>query len=148
MSNEYTEALDWNSSIENESEFELLPEGVYEFTVISMDRGRYAGSEKMSACPQANLTIEVRDPKSNIQGKVFDTLYLHKKAEWRLSQFFIAIGQKKKGEPLQPNWNMVPGSTGKLELTINEYERNGEKKKNNRVARYVPREFKAFNGGF
>lgn len=148
MSNEYTEALDWNSSIENESEFELLPEGEYEFTVISMDRGRYAGSEKMSACPQANLTIEVRDPKSNIQGKVFDTLYLHKKAEWKLSQFFIAIGQKKKGEPLQPNWNMVPGSTGKLELTINEYERNGEKKKNNRVARYVPREFKAFNGGF
>lgn len=137
--------LDWNSTIEKESEFELLPEGTYDFTVESMERGRFAGSEKMSACPQANLTLIVHD--GDLQGKIFDTLYLHSKAEWRLSQFFTAIGQKKKGEPLQPNWNLVPGSTGKLELTINEYEKNGEKRKNNRVSRYIPKENKTFTPG-
>jgi len=151
MSNEYmNDALDWNSSIEKESEFELLPEGEYAFTVESLERARFAGSEKMSACPVANITLVITDD-SGSQHKVFDSLYLHKKSEWKLSQFFIGIGQKKKGEPLNPRWNEVPGSTGRLELTINEYTaKDGTKKKNNKVSRYLPKEFKAWSpgGGF
>ena len=145
------EALDWSSSIEKESEFELLPEGEYEFRVESMERGRYPGSERMSACPMANITLILTDDAGE-QHKVFDTLYLHKKSEWKLSQFFVGIGQKKKGEPLNPRWDEVPGSTGRLELTINEYtsKTDGTKKKNNKVSRYLPKEVKKWapGGGF
>ena len=146
MSNEMNEALDWNSTIEKESEFELLPEGEYDFTVIAMERGRFNGSEKMSACPVANLTLEVRDDAGNV-GKVFESLYLHRKSEWRLSQFFVSIGQKKKGEPLNPNWNEVPGASGRLELAINSYQKNGETRKNNKVSKYLPKEQKTFVPG-
>ena len=147
MSEVMNEALDWSSEISQESEFVILPEGEYDFVVESMERGRFAGSEKMSACPTANLTLRVTDPATGEGGKIFDTLYLHTKAEWRLSQFFTGIGQKAKGEPLCPNWNEVPGATGKLELTINEYAKNGETRKNNKVGRYLPKEKKTFVPG-
>ena len=148
MNNENMEALDWNSEITKESEFELLPEGEYPFLVESMERGRFPGSEKMSACPSANLTLVIKSPESGNDVRVFDTLYLHQKAEWRLSQFFISIGQKKKGEPLRMNWNMVPGAKGMLKLTVNKYIRkDGSQAENNRVSAYLPKEAKTFTPG-
>ena len=132
-------ALDWNSEITKDDEYELLPEGTYNFRVESFERGRFNGSEKMSACNQANLTLAVTDPASGKSGKIFDTLFLHSKSEWRLSQFFTAIGQKKKGEPLRMNWNLVPGATGRLELTVNRYtKKDGSTGENNRVGKYLP----------
>lgn len=141
-------ALDWNDTITKEAEFELLPEGEYNFTVESFERGRFDGSEKMSPCPMANLTLLVSDPASGKTGKVFDSLYLNSKAEWRLSQFFTSIGQKKKGEPLVMNWNQVPGASGRLKLTVNKYtDKNGNARENNRVSSYLAKEQKAFTPG-
>jgi len=148
MDNNMERALDWNDTINKDDEYELLPEGTYEFTVESFERGRFDGSEKMSACPMANLTLLVKDPATGKQGKVFDTLFLHSKAEWRLSQFFTGIGQKKKGEPLRMDWNRVPGSTGRLELTVNKYtKKDGSSGENNRVGKYLPKEKKQFTPG-
>ena len=42
-------ALDWDSEITKDDEFELLPAGTYSFKVESLERARFAGSEKMSA---------------------------------------------------------------------------------------------------
>ena len=140
--------MDWNDVISQEQEFELLPAGTYDFTVEKMERGRYAGSEKMAACNMANLSLSVTDPQTGASGMVFDTLYLSSKAEWRLSQFFLSIGQKKKGEPLRPNWNEVPGSTGKVEIEVNKYtDKNGNLRENNRVKKYLPYEPKKFTAG-
>ncbi len=149
MENNEMMALDWGSEISKESEFELLPEGTYDFTVTAVERARYAGSEKMSACPQANITLKCKDTATGKEGNVFDTLYLHQKSEWKLSEFFTAIGQKKKGEPLKMNWNLVPGSTGKVEITVNKYKnKDGQERENNRVGKYLPKESsKAFVPG-
>lgn len=143
-------ALDWDSEITKDDEYELLPEGTYSFKVESLERARFNGSEKMSACNQANLTL-ILTGQDGKQHKVFDTLFLHSKAEWRLSQFFTSIGQKKKGEPLKMNWNLVPGSSGKLELKINRYtKKDGSTGENNKVDKYLPAEQKAWTpgGGF
>ena len=150
MADNYTQerAFDWNDTIVKDDEYELFPEGIYDFRVEILERGRFEGSEKMSACPQANLTLAITDPVSGKRGQIKDTLFLHSKAEWKLSQFFTAIGQKKKGEPLAMNWNAVPGSTGRLELSINQYtDRNGNKAENNRVKKYLPKEQKVFTPG-
>lgn len=148
MNEEMGREIGWDDQIENEgADYEPLPAGTYEFTVNSMTRGRFAGSEKMSACNMANLDLVIADSDGK-DHHVFDTLYLHSKAEWRLSQFFLCIGQKKKGEPLRPNWNEVPCSTGKVELIINEYtDKNGNPRKNNRVSKYLPYEPKKFTAG-
>ena len=47
--------IGWDDAIENEgTEFEPLPEGTYEFTVASMERAHFGGSEKMAPC---NLSL-------------------------------------------------------------------------------------------
>lgn len=147
MDNTIDKALSWDDEITTESEFELLPAGDYDFYVDSIEKGRFSGSEKMSPCPQANLTIIVKKTDGK-EAKVFDTLYLNTKAEWRLSQFFVAIGQKKKGEPFVMNWRQVPGAHGRLSLSVNEYtDKNGNKRQNNRVDRYLAPEQKSFTAG-
>lgn len=142
--------LSWDSVISQDAEeFPILPAGVYAYEIINMERGRYPGSEKMHACPSATLTIKVTG-QDGTTGRVLDTLYLAKKAEWRLCQFFTSIGQRKKGEELAMNWNRVVGSTGQLELTVNEYtKKDGTKATNNRVGKYLPRpETTAVPSGF
>ena len=48
MENNYT--YDWDSEINNESsEFVLLPEGDYDFTVEKFERGTFDGSDKLPA---------------------------------------------------------------------------------------------------
>lgn len=141
--------LGWDDEISAEQEFELLPEGTYNFKVESMERGRFAGSAKMAPCNSANLKLVLNDPISGAEGTVFDTLYLSTKAEWRISQFFTAIGQKQKGVPFRPNWNFVPGSTGKVEISVNKYtDSNGNARENNRVKKYLPYENPAVPAGF
>lgn len=137
--NDLGSALDWNSEISQESEFELLPAGTYDFTVEDMQRGEFPGSQKMSRCYKADLTLRVSNPETGKSGKVYDTLYLNSKAEWKLSQFFISIGQKKHGEALKMNWGTVIGSSGKLELTVNKYRssQTGEERENNKVGKYL-----------
>lgn len=140
--------IGWDEEISEErQDYEPLPPGVYTFKVYSMERGRFAGSEKMGPCNMASLDLVVEDAEGK-KRHVFDSLYLHKKAEWKLSQFFLCIGQKKTGVPLKPNWNEVPCSQGKVELVINSYtDKNGNPKKNNRVSKYLPYEPKKFTAG-
>ena len=57
---ESNEIFDWDSEINNESsDFVLLPEGDYDFTVEKFERGQFDGSEKMPACKKAIVTFTV-----------------------------------------------------------------------------------------
>ena len=90
--------IGWDDAIENEgTEFEPLPEGTYEFTVASMERAHFGGSEKMAPCNVANLDLLIKD-KDGKEHHVFDSLYLNSKAEWRLSQFSYALDRRRKGK--------------------------------------------------
>lgn len=101
----------------------------------------------MCACNTAELELVILDHEGK-ERHVFDSLKLNSKMEWMLSQFFLCIGQKKKGEALRPNWNAVVGSRGRVELVINEYkDKNGNAKKNNRVGKYLAPEPKTFKAG-
>lgn len=132
---EMGEAIGWDDEITQESEFVLLEPGVYEFTVTNFDREYFDGSEKMSPCPKAEIELEVTDSQGR-SAKIFENLFLNKKAEWKLSEFFIAIGQKKKGEPLKMDWRKVLGAKGKCQIVNTEYDGN----KYNRVKKYIAAE--------
>ena len=54
--------MDWDAYIEKESEFVLLPEGDYEFTVKSFEKGWFDGSAKVEPCNKAILELEVNAP--------------------------------------------------------------------------------------
>ena len=132
------DTLDWNGTLESDgSEYTVLPEGDYVYEVVNMERGSFPGSEKMGKCNKATLTLRVTDDTGNTV-QVFDDLILHKRMEWKLSQFFLSVGLKKRGEPLVMDWNKVVGAKGKVHITVNKYTaKDGSTRENNKVARYI-----------
>lgn len=139
--------FDWDAVIKNDSTFELLPEGDYAFTVKSFERARHTPREggKLPACNKAVLTIEVRDVAAGKRSTITHNLFLHSSCEGMLCSFFTAIGQRKKGEPLKMNWNMVPGSTGRCKVVQKKNFNNDDK--HNEISRfYEPGEAKPQTG--
>ncbi len=128
--------LGWDSEIEKESDFVILPEGDYNFTVKSFTRGRHAGSAKLPACNKAILSIELSNGTDN--ATIEHNLFLHSKCEGILSAFFIAIGQKKHGEPLKMDWTKVTGATGKCKVYIDNWtSTNGNQMQSNKIKRFL-----------
>ena len=130
--------LGWDDQIENDgADYEPLPDGEYDFEVRTMERGRFAGSDKMAACNKATIDCIIKDAEGK-EHHVYDDLILNSKMEWKLCQFFLCIGQRAKGEKLKPRWNEVVGSTGRFKIYLNEYtDKNGKPRRNNKVDEYL-----------
>lgn len=136
-------ALDWNDTITEDSmEFTTLPEGDYPFVVESFERGYFSGSEKMEACNKAILKIRIKSEEFG-DVTVQHQLLLHNKVEFKISEFFAAIGQKKKGEQIKMNWQQVVGSTGLCKVGTREYNGN----QYNNIKKFYPVEEKQYTAG-
>ncbi|MCH5212246.1 MAG: DUF669 domain-containing protein [Oscillospiraceae bacterium] len=138
--------LGWDDEIEKDSsDFVILPEGDYNFTVTGFERGRHNGSDKLPACNKAILSIKLEGAAGTTTIK--HNLFLHSKCEGMLCAFFTSIGQRKKGEKLRMNWTTVTGSRGRCKVGIHEYQgRDGDTKKSNQITRfYEPEEQSSFN---
>ena len=133
-------ALDWDCEITSEGgEFTLLPDGDYPFTVTKFERQRFDGSAKLPPCNKAELTLSV-DGGEKGSTTIHHNLFLHKKCEWALSDFFLSIGQKKRGEALHPRWNEVVGARGVCRVKVSTYHSNkyGEEREKNEIAKFLP----------
>lgn len=138
--------LGWDDSIQKDNmEFITLPEGDYDFTVESFDRGRHNGSEKLPPCNKAILKIRIDAPEGEVY--INHNLFLHSRVEGLLSAFFTSIGLKKKGEPLRMNWQAVPGCKGRLKLGIRHYQKDGEDRTINEVKQFYPKETSKYTAG-
>jgi hypothetical protein len=134
--------LSWDSTIENDSpELVILPEGDYDFEVIDFERARHQGSEKLPPCNKAIVHIKI-EGKEGVS-IVRHNLFLHSITEGMLCAFFTGIGQRKKGEKLQMNWNKVVGAKGRCKVGIREYEG----KQYNEIKRFYEPEDKNFTPG-
>lgn len=137
---DFERELDWDDEISKESEFTLLPEGDYKFTVVKFTRGRHNGSAKLPACKKAELELKVDDGKGNT-GTIMHNLFLHTKTEGMISAFLIAIGQKKHGEPTRPNWNAMVGAQGRCKVGVDEWVNDkGETMKSNQIKKFYDHE--------
>lgn len=120
MSN-FSEQIDrdmgWDEEILEDSGYVILPDGDYDFTVKSFERGRHEPKPDgaLPPCNKATLVLEVSGATGN-KGTVEHKLFLCKSQEWKLSEFFKAIGQKKHGEAAKMNWSAVVGSRGKCKI--------------------------------
>lgn len=124
MNNQYEREFGWDDEISQDSEFILLPEGDYVFSVKNYERGRHTPSEngKLPACNKAIINLTINSTQGEVSLK--HNLFLHSSTEGLLSAFFGAIGLKKRGEPLRMNWNAVPGAQGVCHIGIREYNGN------------------------
>ena len=104
-----TGSIDWGDSIEVDSrEIRSIPDGSYLAIVEGYDRDWFAGSDRIPSCNKAVIRLTVDSPDGPFEMK--SALLLHKKLEWKLSQFFRSIGQKEAGKPLTMDWSRVAGS--------------------------------------
>lgn len=131
-------AFGWDDEIEKEDAFTLLPEGDYWFKIMKVEKGRYDGGEKISACPKAIVEFEVTS-QSGDTVKLTENFLLHQKMEWKLSQFFAAIGMKAKGEKLKMNWSpAIIGKTGVCKVIVHTYTKDGSERQTNRIDTLYP----------
>lgn len=127
--------IGWGDQIvADDGEFLLLDEGDYDFTVTAFERGRFPGSAKIPACNKAVLTLTVQTQKGEANTK-YD-LILWSSLEWKISEFFRAIGQKKSGEAFVPRWNEVVGSKGRAHFKPRKYLKNGEERQVNGISKF------------
>lgn len=133
--------LGWDDEIVKDSDFVLIPEGDYNFTVTAFERGRHEGSDKLPPCNKAIVTLRVALPDGTTQD-IKHNLFLHTKCEGLLSAFFTCIGQKRKGEPLRMNWNTVIGARGRCKISVRTWKnKDGEDMQSNDIKKfYAPDE--------
>lgn len=119
--NNFERELDWDAEIVKDSEYVLLPPGLYQFTVEGYERAQHTPSPnnpnaKLPSCPKAIVSIKI---DANEGEKILKhNLFLHSSVEGMLSAFFGSIGFKKKGEPLKMAWNQLPGATGVCKVVV------------------------------
>lgn len=123
--NTFERELNWEDEIKQDSEYILLPEGDYIFTVQGYERARHVPGPqgKLPPCNKAIVTILIRlDEEQEISLK--HNLFLHSSMEGLLSSFFGSIGLKQKGEPLRMNWNKIAGKKGVCRIGHREKDGN------------------------
>ncbi|MFR8334769.1 MAG: hypothetical protein ACLU9S_22420 [Oscillospiraceae bacterium] len=138
--------IGWDDEISNDGgQYIVLEEGDYNFTVSAFERARFLGSAKIPACNKAVLTLAVDTPGGTASVK--DDLLLWSSLEWKISEFFRAIGQKKHGEKLRPQWGAVVGSKGRGRFKPREYDKkDGSKSKVNDVEKFYDFDPNFFSG--
>lgn len=139
MNNDFKE-FSWDDEINQESSFMLLDEGDYRFRMVSLERGRHSGSQKLPACNKAICTLEILADDGSKLATLTHNLYLHSSVEGILSSFFIATGAKKHGEPLNimKGFKDSIGRIGWCHVYINKWTGNdGKTRESNKIKYFI-----------
>lgn len=128
----------WDDEIQNDgADFEILPEGDYNFEVTGVERGRHIGTEKLPPCGKAILTLKITSDDGEHSTTIMHNLFLHSRMEGLLCSFFTAIGQRKKGEKMKMNWNLVTGARGRCKIGVHKWiGKDGEEKTSNQIKKF------------
>lgn len=128
----------WDGYVEQDGmDYVTLPEGDYDFTVTSVERGMYSGSDKIDACDMVTLELTI-DQKGVGRSVVKENIYLDTSVEWKISAFLRSIGKKKHGERAQMNWLSYQNLKGRAHLVVNTYiGQDGKTRTNNKVQKFL-----------
>ena len=135
--------LDWDSEFtagEVYDEFVVLPEGVYPYRVLSMERGEYTPGPKATGKIKAGtkmLTLNLQVDGGELgTAEIRHNLFM---LQWAVNAFFVSAGLVRPGETISlKKITEIPGSTGWCRLGIREWEGNDKKKhQSNQVKNFL-----------
>lgn len=107
----------WDDEVE-ESEYEVMPDGDYAFTVTQFERAWYEAKpdSKIASCHQANIELTINwknDKGMDRTSKLTHKLKLSRSLQFMIYQFFESIGLRKKGDgSTKMPWDSIIGKTG------------------------------------
>ena len=142
---EEMKVYDWDDEITNDGneEFETvtLPEGVYPFEVIKVEKAWHEKSDKLPECNMAKVFLRI-DGGEMGTGLCVENLYLCEKTEWRAASFLRSIGLKKHGEPtVWRNLTHCDGEKGRCKVVVNKYkDKDNNERSNNKVDKFYDKE--------
>ena len=127
----------WTWEIKDDgSEFKPMKPGIYPAIISRFEQAEHLGSPKIPPCPKAILTLAVDSGEGTVDVKT--TLLVHRKMEWKLSEFFRSIGRKRHGEPLQMDWSNLVGQKLLVKIAPRTYPgSDGETRVTNNVERFL-----------
>lgn len=107
------------------SNFNVLPEGEYGFTVTKFERQFHKGNFEIPSCHKAVIYMDIYNDKGEtVKTGLAVDLFLHEKYEGVLVAFFRAIGDYRPGERFVMDWANVPGATGRCFIRQKQLESN------------------------
>jgi hypothetical protein len=126
---------EWDSAIDGEEGggFTLLAPGEYSFEVTEFTRGTSTAKQ----APLAKYRLRVFDDAA--QTSVLECIILHSSFAWKITEFFVAIGQMKSSaeKEFKPNWDCV-GAQGRVRIKVEPWTRDdGEVVQTNKVERFL-----------
>ena len=137
--------IDWDDEITDDGEYSgeetaILPEDNYPFEVIKVEKAFFDGSDKIPPCNMAKVYLRI-DGGELGKGLCVEQIFLLEKMEWKAASFLRSIGLKKHGEPIA--WRQLThcdGETGRCRVIVDEYKKNGEIRKSNKVKNFFDKE--------
>ncbi|WP_276813129.1 hypothetical protein [Faecalibaculum rodentium] len=101
-----------------DNSFQPLPDGIYEFKYLGYTNGNHAPDQYDDhSYPTVICDLEVADGQGGSR-KMKETLKLIKKAQYKIAQFFMSLGEKPNEATgkVTPAWNSAIGQTGTIKL--------------------------------
>ena len=129
------EVLDFDGEIQHDgAAFAVLPDNdEVEFTVNDVVKGR----NKDGTLPQVRLELNCVSLAGHGRANVSDFITMTRKSEWKLCEFFTALGLRRHGETLKMNWD-IKGRTGRATVIVEKFtKRDGSEGTGNKIKRYL-----------
>lgn len=140
MADDQGYALDWTTEEVEDNGFAFLEPGTYNFQVTRVRRERYEGGDKIGPCPKAVVEMLVSsEDGANLQN-MEENLLLHSKTQFRIAQFFAALGFEKDPETgkVKINWEQVVGKSGHIKVGVRTYvKKDGNEGKANQIEEWI-----------
>lgn len=140
MSNENVNAngyeIGWDDEVENVPSFFRIEDGEYDFFVDHFERAKVSGDGKYAGQNMAVIYCNIDAPG---EPQVKANIIMNTKFQWKISQFFISIGQmeNKENAKLRPNWSMIGGSRGRCRIE-NKPNYNDATKTHPEITEFLP----------
>lgn len=128
--------IGWEDEVENTSSFVDIKDGEYEFIVDHFERSKVGGDSKYSG---QNMAVIYCNILTQGEPQLKTNIIMNTKFQWKISQFFISIGQMKneEGAKLKPNWSTVGGSRGHCRIE-HKPNYNDKTKTHPEIAEFLP----------
>ena len=104
-------------------DYKPLPEGVYHFKVTEFERSVWPNSaKKLHGAKKIDLTLSLWNDNGD-EGRGDGTLTLHPSTNYKVRQFFRAIGcNVVSGQPFVPRWDLVLGAEGMTKVKTRKWK--------------------------
>lgn len=139
MNRDYEE-IPMDQPFDYEGDFKLIPDGEYDFRVISLERKEVEAGEKSPQHRKVEFAMEIFDHGDRI-GKVTDNIPMLGKFKWKYVAFGRSIGQvapdQTKG--ILIDFRKVIGAEGRCKVSVRKFKkRDGSDGESNQVEYLLP----------